>query len=158
VETIATPTDHCGLNYYFRQGVTDDPAARCRTRMVAVPPARQTVMGWEVHPDRLTELLLRRLADEYQVPCSYVTENGSAWPDVVLPDGLVEDRDRTAYREPYIAAGWARRPGDQAAVWLWCGGRRRLGVVVAQRYVPRWRDVGRGTDPGRWLGGQRAGR
>jgi len=121
METIATPTDHCGLNYYFRQVVTDDPDGPLPyARMVAVPHARQTAMGWEVHPDGLTELLLR-LADEYEVPCIYVTENGSAWPDVVLPEGLVEDKDRTTYLENHIAAALraARAGAPLAGYFVW---------------------------------------
>ena len=35
---------------------------------------------------------------------SYVTENGSAWPDVVGPDGAIDDPERIAYLEEHLAA------------------------------------------------------
>jgi beta-glucosidase len=104
LDMIATPTDHLGLNYYFRQVITDDPEGSIPyARMVAMPEDRQTAMGWEVHPDGLEQLLLR-LTDEYQAARIYVTENGSAWPDEVLPDGQIEDKERTSYLEEHLAA------------------------------------------------------
>ncbi len=104
LEAIAAPMDHLGLNYYFRQVVTDDPAGPPpRARMVSVPDGQQTAMGWEVHPDGLEELLLR-LTDEYHAARIYVTESGSAWPDEVLPDGQIEDKERMIYLEQHLAA------------------------------------------------------
>jgi beta-glucosidase len=105
LEAIAVPTDHLGLNYYFRQVVTDDPAGPIPyARMVAMPQERQTAMGWEVHPDGLEDLLLR-LTGEYQAARIYITENGSAWTDEVTPDGQIEDKQRTIYLEDHLAAG-----------------------------------------------------
>jgi len=121
LEVIATPTDHFGLNYYFRQVVTDDPEGPPpRARMVSLPDGVQTAMGWEVHPDGLTELLLR-LTNEYDVSRIYVTENGSAWPDEVLPEGLVEDKDRAIYLENHIAAALraARQGASLAGYFVW---------------------------------------
>ena len=101
--TIATPTDHVGLNYYFRQVVTDDPAGPPPyARMVPVPDAVRTDMDWEVHPDGL-EQLLTRLAVDYGVPRVFVTENGSAWPDEVV-DGTVADLARADFLEAHVAA------------------------------------------------------
>jgi beta-glucosidase len=103
LETIATPTDHCGLNYYFRQVVTNDPDGEIpRARMVAAP-GPQTAMGWEVHPDGLADLLLR-LTNDYKIGRIHVTESGSAWQDELLPGGQVEDKERTSYLEDHIAA------------------------------------------------------
>jgi beta-glucosidase len=105
LDIIATPTDHLGLNYYFRQVITDDPGGPIPyARMLAMPVERQTAMGWEVHPDGLEELLLR-LTNEYHAARIYVTENGSAWPDEVQPDGQIEDKERTTYLEQHLAAG-----------------------------------------------------
>jgi beta-glucosidase len=104
LETIAAPMEHLGLNYYFRQVVTDDPAGPPpRARMVTVPDATRTDMDWEVHPDGL-EQLLTRLHGEYRAPRVYVTENGSAWPDEVGLDGIVEDKERAEYLEQHLAA------------------------------------------------------
>ncbi len=104
LELIASPTEHLGLNYYFRQVVTDDPAGPPpRARMVSVPDAVRTDMEWEVHPDGL-EQLLTRLAGDYRVPRLYVTENGSAWPDRIDADGSVRDTERAEYLEQHLAA------------------------------------------------------
>jgi beta-glucosidase len=103
LETIATPTDHLGLNYYFREVVTDDPDGPIpHARMVSVPDAVRTDMDWEVHPDGL-EQLLTRLAEEYHVPRVLVTESGSAWRDEVV-DGTVADLERADYLESHVAA------------------------------------------------------
>jgi beta-glucosidase len=104
LETIAQPMDHFGLNYYFRQVVTDDPEGRPPyARNVSVPDRTLTAMGWEVYADGL-EQLLKRVHEEYHVPRVYVTENGSAWPDEIEPDGQVQDKDRIEYLEQHLEA------------------------------------------------------
>jgi beta-glucosidase len=101
---IAAPLDYLGLNYYFRQIVTDDPEGPAPyARQVPVPGAPTTAMGWEVHPAGLEQLLLR-LADEYKPRTIYVTESGSAFPDEVRPDGSIEDRERTEHLESHVRA------------------------------------------------------
>ncbi len=104
LETIAQPMDHFGLNYYFRQVVTDDPDGPLpRARTVSVPDWTLTAMGWEVYADGL-EQLLTRVHEEYHVPRIYVTENGSAWPDEIEPDGQVQDKERIEYLEQHLEA------------------------------------------------------
>jgi beta-glucosidase len=106
METIAAPLDWLGLNYYFRQFVTDDPEGPAPyARMVDEPVADQphTFMGWEVHADGLEQLLMR-LTDEYGAQRVFVTENGSAFQDVVRADGTVDDPERTRYLEDHLAA------------------------------------------------------
>ena len=77
LDIIAAPMEHIGLNYYFRQVVTDDPdGVEPHARMVSVPDWTLTAMGWEVHADGLEQMLVR-LSDEYGANRIYVTENGS---------------------------------------------------------------------------------
>ena len=121
LETIAAPMDHFGLNYYFRQVVTDDPTGDPPfARSVSVPDWTLTAMGWEVYADGLEQLLVR-LSDEYGVRRIYVTENGSAWPDEVEPDGNVEDKDRIAYLEQHLEACLraARHGAPVAGYFAW---------------------------------------
>jgi beta-glucosidase len=121
LEAIAAPMEHLGLNYYFRQVVTDDPTGPIpHARMVSVPDGQLTAMGWEVHPDGLEELLLR-LTDEYRANRIYVTENGSAWIDEVLPDGQIEDKDRMTYLEDHLDAALraARGGAPLAGYFVW---------------------------------------
>ncbi|MEU6954514.1 GH1 family beta-glucosidase [Streptomyces sp. NPDC045714] len=104
LETIAAPLDWMGLNYYFRQIVTADPDGTApRAKQVSVPGARLTHMDWEVHAEGLEQLLLR-LTEEYGVQRIYVTENGSAYEDVVAADGSVHDPERVRYLEEHLAA------------------------------------------------------
>jgi beta-glucosidase len=121
LEAIAAPMDHFGLNYYFRQVVTDDPTGDPPfARMVSVPDWTLTAMGWEVYADGLEQLLVR-LPDEYGVRRIYVTENGSAWPDEIEPDGNVEDKDRIAYLEQHLEACLraARHGAPVAGYFAW---------------------------------------
>ncbi|MCC8480578.1 beta-glucosidase [Streptomyces globisporus] len=104
LETMAAPLDWLGLNYYFRQIVTADPDGPApRAKQVSVPGARLTHMDWEVHAEGLEQLLLR-LTEEYGVGRIYVTENGSAYEDVVAADGSVHDPERVRYLEDHLAA------------------------------------------------------
>ncbi|MFH9746310.1 GH1 family beta-glucosidase [Streptomyces anulatus] len=104
LETIAAPLDWLGLNYYFRQIVTADPDGTApHAKQVSVPGARLTDMDWEVHAEGLEQLLLR-LTGEYGVQRIYVTENGSAYEDVVAADGSVHDPERVRYLEEHLAA------------------------------------------------------
>ncbi|KPC78610.1 beta-glucosidase, partial [Streptomyces sp. NRRL WC-3753] len=47
---------------------------------------------------------LLRLTREYGAHSIHVTENGSAFPDTVAPDGSVHDPERTAYLQDHLAA------------------------------------------------------
>jgi len=116
LEAIAAPMDHFGLNYYFRQVVEDEPGGPApRARMISVPDWTMTAMGWEVYADGLEQLLVR-VHDEYQVPRIYVTENGSAWPDEVDPDGQIQDKERIEYLEQHLdACARAARTGSPLA-------------------------------------------
>src|SRR5690606_20513953 len=94
LETISTPIDSLGVNYYHGEAVSARPAPTAPT--VAAPSERPklspfpaaegvhwhprplpvTSMGWEVQPEGLTRLL-RRIRDEYTGArvTLYVTEN-----------------------------------------------------------------------------------
>jgi beta-glucosidase len=113
LDVIAAPMDHFGLNYYFRQVITDDPTGPApHAQMISVPDWNFTAMGWEVHADGLEQLLVR-VGGEYGAERIYVTENGSAWPDEIEPDGNVEDKDRIAYLEQHLDA--VTRAADKGA-------------------------------------------
>ena len=104
LETIAAPLDWLGLNYYFRQFVRDDPTGPAPyAKQVDVPEGRHTHMGWEVNAEGI-EQLLTRVTEEYAPRRIYVTENGSAYPDVVRADGSVDDPERIRYLEEHLAA------------------------------------------------------
>jgi beta-glucosidase len=152
--TIATPTDFLGVNYYTRNIVR---AGRNGSMLpeVVTPGGALTVMGWEVYPQGLRDLLLW-VHQTYQPPRLYVTENGAAYPDTLQSDGVVHDPDRTRYLQLHfdatrqaIAAG---APVEGFFVWSfmdnfeWAQGYKpRFGVVYVdfatqRRYI---KDSGR---------------
>jgi beta-glucosidase len=101
LRAIAAPLDFMGVNYYTRSVVRASDAGTA----VTVPPedAAQTAMGWEVYPEGLYRLLVR-LADEYEVPPLYITENGAAYVDGRRHDGSVHDPERIEYLRAHIDA------------------------------------------------------
>jgi beta-glucosidase len=103
-DIIAEPLDFLGVNYYFPMRIKADPTVST-LGFRAVPPvgARQTAMGWEVHPQGLHELIMR-LTKDYNPPAVFVTESGSAWVDEPNEDGYVVDRERADYLCDHIDA------------------------------------------------------
>src|SRR3954471_23943396 len=90
LELIAAPLDWLGVNNYSRRGVRAGPDGP-----VGVEPCGPvTDLGWEVYPDGLYEVLMR-LANEYDAPPMYVTENGAVYDDDTL---------RVAYLDAYLGA------------------------------------------------------
>ncbi|MFE9559841.1 GH1 family beta-glucosidase [Streptomyces sp. NPDC006487] len=104
LETIAAPLDWHGLNYYFPATVANDSAGPVPfAREVRLPDVPRTGLDWQIDANGIESLLLR-LTNDYGVRKLYVTENGSAFPDTVGPDGAVDDPGRTAYLEQHLAA------------------------------------------------------
>ncbi len=119
--TIAQPLDWLGLNYYFPAVVTDDPDGPYPfARQIRRSGVPRTGMDWEVDAGGI-ETLLMRLTDEYGARRLYVTENGSAYPDTVLADGTIDDRERTAYLREHLAAcaRAVRRGAPLAGYYAW---------------------------------------
>jgi beta-glucosidase len=115
---IAAPTDFLGVNYYTRKIARSEtvPEAENAPALLSLPPASElTTMGWEVCPEAFYQLLCR-LEFDYAPPKMYVTENGSAWPDVVAADGKVHDGQRLRYLQSHLAAtGRAIQAGARVA-------------------------------------------
>lgn len=104
LETIAAPLDFLGVNYYQRWVVAHDPAGHGPLEYRETePPGEYTDIGWEVHPDGLRDAL-RMVAQEYDPPVIYVTENGAAYDDLVEIDGRVHDARRVAFLEGHFRA------------------------------------------------------
>jgi beta-glucosidase len=93
--TIQTLVDWCGINYYTRKNL--GPNNGPWPSLEEVPgPLPQTAMGWEVHPEGLTNLLVRTAEECTGTLPIYVTENGMANADVLTETG-VPDRERSDY-------------------------------------------------------------
>ncbi|MCS0599936.1 GH1 family beta-glucosidase [Streptomyces sp. LP11] len=121
LETIAAPLDWLGLNYYFPAYVADDPEGPApRVRSVRREDVPRTGMDWEIDASGIETLLLR-LTEEYGARKIYVTENGSAFPDVVRPDGSIDDPERQDYLEGHLAAcaSAVRKGAPLAGYFAW---------------------------------------
>ncbi|MDX8047999.1 GH1 family beta-glucosidase [Lentzea sp. BCCO 10_0798] len=111
METIATPIDWIGVNYYNPTRVAPadpdfvpaGPHAGLRGVTIEPPQGELTGFGWEQNADAFTELLVRLSRDTAGVPL-VVTENGSAFPDAVDPAGRVHDVKRTKYLVDHVRA------------------------------------------------------
>jgi len=101
-------------------------------------PGPRTAMGWGIHPEGLTRMLLE-IAQRYPGQPLAVTENGAAFYDEVT-DGRVHDQDRVDYLHDHIdAVGAALAAGaDVRGYYVWSlmdnfewayGYDRRFGVV-----------------------------
>ncbi len=104
MDAIATATDFLGINYYFPEEVADDPAGGAvRSRVVERHGVERTAFGWEVSPQGMVTLL-DRVQRDYAPAQVYLTENGSTYDDVVLPDGRIEDAGRRSYLARHLEA------------------------------------------------------
>lgn len=113
--TAHQPLDFLGVNFYFPSRPKavahdePDPAKRVASDLGTEDVIHEgeylTEMGWPVDAGAFTDLLLW-LRDEYgeALPPIYITENGVACPDVVGPDGRIDDQDRIRYVGDHLGA------------------------------------------------------
>lgn len=100
---ISAPIDWLGINYYTRNVIAADPGALWPSTRAVEGPLPKTQMGWEIHPEGLSHLLIRVARDHAGDLPLVVTENGMAWDDRVV-DGAVNDAQRVAYIDSHLAA------------------------------------------------------
>ena len=162
---IHAPIDFLGINYYSRHTVAagewdGTPSANPGSEFVKSidTGAPKTQMGWEIHPDGLVDVLEQAHSYAPELPL-YITENGSAWPDVVQPDGSVDDPERLDYLEKHIAAcadaisrglplrGYFIWTLIDNFEWAW-GFTRRFGLAYVD-YATQERTL---KSSGEWLG------
>jgi beta-glucosidase len=149
--TISARLDWMGINYYSSNtvrgldapaptapGARPTPFVGCEDIEFVETGLPKTHMGWDVLPEGLRTTLFRVTRD-YDAPPLYITENGSAYDDVVV-DGEVHDADRIAYLEAHLGAcldaiadgvdlrgyyAWSLLDNFE---WAW-GYTRRFGIV-----------------------------
>ncbi|SDG45325.1 GH1 family beta-glucosidase [Microbacterium pygmaeum] len=128
LETIATPIDTLGVNYYHGEYVGGTPPAvppiggeapTDRRGESPFPSSEgifwherglpRTPMQWEVQPEGLSRLL-KRVWTEYAQPAGtslFVTENGAAYDDEPVVEGgvvRVHDEDRVDFVRAHLGA------------------------------------------------------
>lgn len=102
MEVISTPTDFLGVNFYLRSVIADDPNGEfLKIRGIDPADSKYTGMGWEICAPAFKDLLVR-IKNDYSPKEIFITENGSAWDDVVQADGSINDVDRIEYLELHL--------------------------------------------------------
>lgn len=100
LEIIAASVDFLGVNYYNCSQIKNDPNDPV-LRIGHVPDTRlERTADREIRPEGLYDLLVR-LDQEYDFPALVITENGSAWPDVLTGDKRVHDSGRVAFMQAH---------------------------------------------------------
>jgi beta-glucosidase len=102
LNTIATPIDFLGVNYYSRWVVRADGDGE-PVVVSAVPKEELTDTDWEVFPQGLYDLLIR-IEREYRPPLIYITENGAAYADGPDDAGRITDTRRVEYLRSHLSA------------------------------------------------------
>lgn len=97
MESIRQPLDWVGLNIY---GVGQLVGHDIQTRHHQ-PWDMKTDMGWGINCDCLY-WGLRFMREVYDAPEMFITENGAAYPDPMLPNGHVEDLARVEYLKLHL--------------------------------------------------------
>ena len=112
LEVISAPLDWLGVNYYSptRVGPADDPGHETVSHLPGLrgvemlpPRGPLTGIGWEQEPAALRDLLVWLGEQAPGLPL-LVTENGSAFDDVVTEDGRVHDTGRRTYLVEHLRA------------------------------------------------------
>ncbi|TPW30697.1 GH1 family beta-glucosidase [Pararhizobium mangrovi] len=103
--TIAQKLDFIGINYYFPMRVHDDASSDAvfpRTKEGAPVKPEKTDIGWEIDSDGLS-FVIRKLAERYDLPDLYITENGACYNMGPDADGIVHDAPRITYLEDHLS-------------------------------------------------------
>ncbi|WP_017380502.1 GH1 family beta-glucosidase [Paenisporosarcina sp. TG-14] len=119
LKTISVDCDFFGINYYSR-AIVEYAGNTNLLYNGAYSDYKKTAMGWDVSPREFKELIYRIRQDYTNLPI-YITENGSAYNDVLEVDGSIHDQERTEYLEEHITA--VRELNDEgmnvAGYFLW---------------------------------------
>lgn len=100
LQTIATPIDFLGINYYNRRLAADNPQGKQPYVRTVEDSQRPRTLDREIYPRGLYETLIR-VHHEYEFPALYVTENGAAVSEIV-EEGQVQDPHRRRFLEEHM--------------------------------------------------------
>lgn len=103
---INQPMDFLGVNFYFRQTISSNPqGSPLPIKNIRRDNVKRTAMDWEVHAPAFEEILTR-IHRDYKPREMYITENGSAWNDVMVA-GEIDDQERINYLQSHLEAMFA---------------------------------------------------
>jgi len=103
---INQPMDFLGVNFYFRQTISSNPqGSPLPIKNIRRDNVKRTAMDWEVAAPAFEEILTR-IHRDYKPREMYITENGSAWNDVMVA-GEIDDQERISYLQSHLEAMFA---------------------------------------------------
>lgn len=100
-EAIGEKCNFLGVNYYGPTLVEFDPLSFTLSSN-SYSKYEKTDIGWDISPDAFIDLI-KMLREKYTSLPIYITENGSAWTDV-LQDGCIHDEGRCRYLVSHLDA------------------------------------------------------
>jgi beta-glucosidase len=104
LDMIGSPTDLLGVNYYSWRLAGAGQDRELPWVVVPAPPdTPRSDGGWEVVPDRLTDLLVR-IRDDYGDMPLVIAENGTIRNDGPGADDRVRDIERTRFIRDHLVA------------------------------------------------------
>ena len=117
-DDLAGRMDYIGINYYFRANVRSDGEHGFADK--GLDRVERTVMGWEVYPAGLRDVLIGFAGRYPNLPPVHITENGMSSDDHVI-EGRVDDEQRVRYLQRHLdALGQAIRAGvDVRGYFAW---------------------------------------
>ncbi|HEY1405139.1 MAG TPA: GH1 family beta-glucosidase [Spirochaetota bacterium] len=148
---ISQPVDFLGVNYYSSNLLRHDTSQQPLETAIVSRDLPKTAMNWEIHPEGLYDLLTRLRRDYGDIKIM-ITENGSAYDDVITDNGEILDQLRIDYlRDHYAQTYHAIQSGVNVTgyyVWTlydnfeWAEGfSKRFGLVYidykTQKRIPK---------------------
>jgi beta-glucosidase len=101
---IASPTDLLGVNYYNWRLISASQDGELPWTLAKAPPdVQRSDGGWEIVPERLTDLLVRLKKDYGDIPLA-ITENGAIFNDETGADRRVRDTRRSRFIKDHLVA------------------------------------------------------
>lgn len=98
--------DFLGINYYSRAVVQkSNKNEMLKFEVIRPMGSKYTEMNWEIYPEGLYDLLTR-ISKEYESPHIYITENGAAFKDKKIINGIIQDDDRLEYFKLHFAQAY----------------------------------------------------
>ena len=103
LDTIATPIDFLGINYYHPDWVRAAPVLEPLGLEHVIPPPPISPLGWQIDPHGLRDLLARLVRDYGPRPI-WITENGIPDEAEIPPGQALDDQPRIDYLSAHLEA------------------------------------------------------
>lgn len=110
MESIETPMDFLGVNYYSRRIVRSSAIPESENLPITLPSLPKTALnwmetGWENYAPGLLQVL-GRISFEYQASKIYITENGASYSTSPDANGKIADVERKHYLQEHLRAAY----------------------------------------------------